>query len=163
FSSTCECTGGTPLNGPPCGLGRICQVGTCAPAQVGAGAVVLGQGTRGLLLTGTLVTPDEVIDGELLIGGDEIQCGGPTRDSDPAVATASIVQTNGIIFPGLIDAYDRIQLGAFDETDWTPEAGDRFTNHSQWSDNKHYRALIEAAQNLTGEAKGARANISCEL
>jgi hypothetical protein len=163
FSATCECTGGTPLNGAPCGLGRICQVGTCMPAQAGAGAVVLGQGTRGLLLTGTLVTPDDVIDGELLMVGDEIKCVGPTCESDPAVATASIVQTNGIIFPGLIDAYDRIQMGAFDETDWAPDPNDRLMNHTQWADNKRYRALVEAVQNLTGEAKGAKSNISCEL
>jgi hypothetical protein len=167
FSATCECGGGTPLNGAPCGSGRVCQVGTCTPSPAGSPAMILGQGqgNRALLLTGTLVTPDEVIDGELLIVGDEIRCAGASCATDPAVATASVVQTNGIIFPGLIDAHDRVQLGAFDEADWAPEAGDRFTNHTQWSDNKRYRALMEAAQGLNGQGKGAagHANIGCEL
>src|SRR5262249_13889108 len=52
---------------------------------------------------------------------------------------------------------------AFDEADYTPEAGDHFMNHTQWSDAKRYRALMEAAQNLTGQAKGSRANVGCEL
>src|SRR5262249_47478816 len=88
---------------------------------------------------------------------------GPSCAGDPAVATASVVQTNGVIFPGLIDAHDRIQLSAFDEADYTPEAGDHFMNHTQWSDAKRYRALMEAAQNLTGKAKGSRANVGCAL
>src|SRR5262249_53967112 len=93
YSPSCECTGGTPLNGAPSGSGRVCQVGTCTPTPAGAPAMILGQGSRGLLLTGTLVTPDEVIDGEVLILGDEIRCAGPSCAGDPAVATASVVQT----------------------------------------------------------------------
>jgi hypothetical protein len=163
FSSGCQCTGGTPLNGAPCGSGKVCQVGACTPAIAGAGAVVLGQGLGGLLLIGTLVTPDEVIDGEVLVVGDEIKCAGPSCQNDPAVATASIVQTNGIIFPGLIDAHNHVQFDIFDETDWAPDASDHFTNHYQWADTKRFRALVDAKQYLNGESRGAHVNIGCEL
>jgi len=60
FSDGCQCGAGIPLNGAPCGSGRVCQVGTCAPAPSRTGAVILGQGSGGLLLIGTLVTPDEM-------------------------------------------------------------------------------------------------------
>lgn len=163
FAASCQCGAGTPLNGAPCGSGRICQVGTCAPAPAGTGAIILGQGASGLLLIGTLVTPDEVVDGEILIVGDEIRCVAPSCQGDPAVATASIVQTNGIIFPGLIDAHNHVQFDAFDETDWTPGADDRITNHYQWAEKKRYRALVEAKQFLSGASKGSRAGIGCEL
>jgi len=141
FSSSCQCGGGTPLNGAPCGSGKVCQVGACTAAQLGTGAVILGQGPGGLLLIGTVVTPDEVVDGEVLIVGDEIKCVAPSCQNDPAVATASIIQTNGIIFPGLIDAHNHVQFDAFDETDWAPEPSDHFTNHYQWADTKRFRAL----------------------
>jgi 5-methylthioadenosine/S-adenosylhomocysteine deaminase len=163
FSASCECAGGTPLNGAPCGSGRVCQVGTCTSMPASAGGVILGQGSRGLLLIGTLVTPDDVIDGELLIVGDEIRCVAPSCQGDPAVATASVVQTNGLIFPGLIDIHDHLELAAFDESDWAPDAGDHFTNHTQWTDNKRHRALVDAEQSLSGEGKGARPGIACEL
>ena len=48
--------------------------------------------------------------------------------------------TNGIIFPGLIDARNHVQYDIFDETDWAPEANDHFTNHYQWADTKRFRA-----------------------
>ena len=167
FSQSCQCGGGTPLNGAPCGSGKVCQFGSCTAAQVSgastSASMILGQGTSGLLLIGTLVTPDEVVDGEILIVGDEIRCVAPSCQGDPAVATASIVQTNGIIFPGFIDARNRVQYDIFDENDWAPEANDHFTNHYQWADTKRFRALDAAKQYLNGEAKGAHVNISCDL
>jgi len=163
FNQSCQCGGGTPLNGAPCGSGKVCQFGACTAATMGSGSVILGQGSGGLLLIGTLVTPDEVVDGEILIVGDEIRCVAPSCQGDPAVATASIVQTNGIIFPGLIDARNHVQYDIFDETDWAPEGSDHFTNHYQWADTKRFRALDAAKQYLNGEAKGAHVNISCSL
>lgn len=166
YSPTCQCGGGTPLNGAPCGSGKVCQFGACTTSQTGTGSVgamILGQGPGGLLLIGTLVTPDEVVDGEILIVGDEIRCVAPSCQTDPAVATATIVQTNGIIFPGLIDARNHVQYDIFDDSDWAPEANDHFTNHYQWADTKRFRALEAAKQYLNGEAKGAHVNISCDL
>lgn len=164
FAPDCQCGGGTPLNGAPCGSGKVCQMGTCTAAHAGTGAVILGQGTGGgLLLIGTVVTPDEVIDGEVLIVGDAIKCVAPSCESDPAVATASVLQTNGIIFPGLIDARNHVQFDIFDETDWAPEASDRFTNHYQWAAHKRFRALSDAKQYLSGESKGAHGGIGCQL
>jgi 5-methylthioadenosine/S-adenosylhomocysteine deaminase len=166
FTAECECGAGTPLNGAPCGSGRVCRMGTCVAAHAGtaAAAVILGHGSGGgLLLIGTVVTPDEVIDGEVLVIGDEIKCVAPSCEDDPAVATASIVQTNGIIFPGLIDAHNHVDLDVFDETDWAPEASEHLTNHYQRDANKRFRALVDARQYLGGPSKGARAGLSCEL
>ena len=48
FSSSCQCTGGTPLNGAPCGSGNVCQVGACTPALAAAGADRPGAGVERL-------------------------------------------------------------------------------------------------------------------
>jgi cytosine/adenosine deaminase-related metal-dependent hydrolase len=124
--------------------------------------VIVRQGTAGLVLVGTIVTPDTVLDGEVLIAGEDIQCVAASCASLPTSATATIVQTNGIIFPGLIDTHNHIQFDIFDETDWAPEASDNFTNHDQWPARKRYKAMVDAKQYLNGEG-GSPANVGCEL
>jgi 5-methylthioadenosine/S-adenosylhomocysteine deaminase len=162
FSSACACTGGAPRSGSTCGPNKSCQAGVCTASPSGSAPGIVRQGTGGLLLMGTLVTPDEVLEGELLIVGDEIRCVGPSCQSDPAAATVSIVQTNGIIFPGLIDTHNHIQFDIFDESDWAPTAADNFTNHDQWPARARYKALVDTKQHLTGE-EGSPVKIGCEL
>lgn len=161
FSATCACTGGTPTTGN-CGAGKTCQAGVCAPTPTTQVPVIVRQGTSGLILAGTIVTPDAVIEGEVWIADSKIRCVAPSCRVEEAAAAASIVQTNGIIYPGFIDTHNHIQFDIFDETDWAPEPTDNFTNHDQWPARARYKAMVDAKQYLNGEG-GSPVSIGCEL
>jgi 5-methylthioadenosine/S-adenosylhomocysteine deaminase len=159
FSSSCQCGGGTKLSGNVCGPGKICASGACI---AGTSAPHITPGSSDLLLSGTIVTPDTVLEGELLIVGDTITCVAASCQDQPAAAAATRVQTSGVIFPGLIDTHNHIQFDIFDESDWAPESTDNFTNHNQWPERKRYKALVDTKQYLNGEA-GSPVSIGCEL
>ena len=102
-----------------------------------------------LLLKGTVVTPDVSFVGEVLVIGDTISCVGPSCSASPGAATASVIDTQGIIFPGLIDTHNHILFDIFNEDDWAPTQS--YTNHNQWGASPRYKALVDAKQWLNSE------------
>jgi cytosine/adenosine deaminase-related metal-dependent hydrolase len=129
------------------------------PPPTGPVLVRLGRPDR-ILLSGTLVTPDTAFDGEILVEGDTITCLAASCSADPGAADASVVQTNGIVFPGLIDTHNHILFDVFDETDWAPSK--LYTNHNQWPNEARYGAMVDAKQYLNGES-GSPVSIGCEM
>jgi 5-methylthioadenosine/S-adenosylhomocysteine deaminase len=113
-----------------------------------------------VLLQGTVLTPTQSFAGEVLIEGDIVTCVAASCSSEPGAATASVVQTNGIILPGLINTNSHVSYRIFDETDWTPSQ--QYTNHNQWTSEERYGALLDAKQYLNGEG-GSPINLGCEL
>jgi 5-methylthioadenosine/S-adenosylhomocysteine deaminase len=113
-----------------------------------------------LLLRGTIVTPDGPITGELLIESDVITCVGASCSGASQTGAPSVVETNGIIMPGMIDTHNHILFDIFDETDWTPPKA--YTNHHQWPNDPKYKALVDAKQHLNGEYSSP-VNVGCEL
>jgi cytosine/adenosine deaminase-related metal-dependent hydrolase len=113
-----------------------------------------------LLLRGIVVTPDQVLQGEVLIDGDTITCVAASCAGTANFDTATIVETRGIIFPGLIDTHNHILFDIFDETDWAPLMS--YGNHNQWTNEDKYKAMVDAKQYLNGEA-GSLVNVGCEL
>jgi hypothetical protein len=91
------------------------------PCSLGSSNIV----PAGIVLRGTVVTPDTSFVGEVRIDGDVIKCVGVSC----TVPGAQIVETNGIIFPGLIDTHNHILFDIFDESDWTPPKV--YSNHNQ--------------------------------
>ena len=75
-----------------------------------------------VLLRGWVVTPDQSFAGDVLIVGDTISCVAADCSGETDAATASVVTTNGIIMPGMIDSHNHILFDIFDESDWTPGA-----------------------------------------
>ena len=73
-----------------------------------------------ILLKGTIVTPEIVIDGEVLVEGDKITCvdAGTACEAMPGATGATIIDTKGIIAPGLIDTHNHILFDIFDDDDW---------------------------------------------
>jgi cytosine/adenosine deaminase-related metal-dependent hydrolase len=161
FSATCACKGGVADDTLSCGAGKACVSGGCISAASPA-PVIVRQGSAGLLLAGTIVTPDRVFEGEVLVSGDTIQCVAASCAGEPLAASATVVRTNGVIFPGLIDTHNHIQFDIFDESDWSPLADDDFTNHNQWPTRARYKAMVDAKQYLNGEA-GSPVSVGCEL
>lgn len=117
----------------------------------------LGPGT-GVLLKGTVVTPDTAFAGEVLVEGDTITCVAASCSASMP-ATTTIVQTNGMIFPGLIDTHNHILFDVFDESDWTPTKA--YGNHDQWPSEPRYSAMVDAKQYLNGE--GSPWSYGCEM
>ena len=114
---------------------------------------------NGLLLRGLVVTPAIAFPGEVLVAGDTIICAAPSCADQPGAATATIVETNGLVFPGLIDTRTAIQFAIFDETDWSPLQ--LYSNHTQYTNEARYRAMVDAKQYLNGEASPVDYN--CEM
>jgi len=115
-----------------------------------------------VLLHGWVITPDQSFAGDVLISGDTIACVAADCSSEPDAATASVVTTNGIILPGLIDTHNHILFDIFDESDWAPS--EIYEHHDQWtspSNEPRYTALVDAKQYLNGE--GSPVNFNCEM
>lgn len=125
--------------------------------ETSADVLVEAAATSGFMLVGTLVTPDAVIDGEVLVVGNTIVCAdvAPTCDAMPAAANAKIVQTNGIIAPGLIDTHNHVLFDIFDGDDWLPSQ--LYTNHNAWTKpttEPKYAAMLDAKQCLSNDPQG---------
>src|SRR5712671_1060713 len=67
-------------------------------------------GPVGLMLTGTHVTPDVVVEGEVLVIGQVIVCADVVSvcDAKPGAAHVIRIDTNGVIAPGLIDTHNHV-------------------------------------------------------
>lgn len=135
-------------------------VAGCAPTPAPA---VTKTGVAGkLLLKGTVVTADSFFVGEVLVEGDTITCAAASCSASAGAATATVVETNGIIMPGLIDTHNHILFDIFDETDWAPTRA--YGNHNQWPGEARYSAMVDAKQWLNNEAGPTpQADIGCEM
>jgi 5-methylthioadenosine/S-adenosylhomocysteine deaminase len=112
-----------------------------------------------ILLRGIVVTPDIAFDGEVLVVAGIITCVDLDCSADPDAPNASVIETHGIVMPGMIDTHNHIQFAIFDETDWSPMQV--YQNHNQWTNEAKYGAVVDAKQYLNGE--GSPVNVNCEM
>lgn len=134
------------------------------------------------MLTGTVVSPTTVYEGQVLVEGERITCAGPGTDcqSQAGAQGATIIHTKGIIAPGLIDAHNHILFDIFDGDDWLPNIpsscgsdGDcaaskycsnnkcrcvegtcKYTNHNQWTNEAEYNVMMDYKQCLEDASQG---------
>lgn len=90
---------------------------------------------RTVLFQGIVLRPEGAIDGEVLIDDGLIVCVDASCESHPAAAEATVLKTNGIISPGLIDGHNHLPYNFLPE--WTAE-GRIFDNRYQWADDPSY-------------------------
>lgn len=140
------------------GADEIFAEGFELPCPGAAAGVTPGSGAA-LLLRGTVVTPASAFVGEVLVQGDTIACAAMTCAAQPGAATATIVETQGLIFPGLIDSHDHALFDLFDDNDWTPPQV--YANHNGWGNDAGYAALLDAKQYLNGETSAV--DYGCEM
>lgn len=126
-----------------------------------AGPVVdtAGAATR-RILRGTVLTPTGPLEGEVLVDGNMITCVAASCAAATGAAGATIIETNGVIAPGLIDGHNHILFDIFDEDDWSPTQ--TYTNHNQWPNDARYGALVDAKQWLEGQG-ASPVDLTCEL
>lgn len=148
--------GGTGGTGGTGGMGGTIEPGPDAVLET------IGDPDK-VLLRGWVVTPDQSFAGDVLIVGDAIACVAADCSGAPDAASASVVTTNGIILPGMIDSHNHILFDIFDESDWTPS--EAYDHHDQWtnpSNEPRYSALVDAKQYLNGEGH-PDPDVNCEM
>jgi cytosine/adenosine deaminase-related metal-dependent hydrolase len=123
-------------------------------APPGDGPTITPGASDRILLVGTLVTPDTVIDGELLVVGDHIACMGAAGDCATTTdgVGATVIITHGIIAPGLIDTHNHILFDIFDNDDWLPEQ--LYDDHEMWTSEPRYGAMLDVKQCLVNDSQG---------
>lgn len=143
-------SGGTATGSGGGGAGGGAVSGCDAGAGSGGGPVIIRQGDIDkLLLRGTVVTPDQVFEGEVLIVGDTVTCVAPSCAS-PEASSATEIDTKGIILPGLIDTNNHVLFNVFDGDDWKPQ---QVYSDNQWQQTDlRYIAVRAAKKYLNNES-----------
>lgn len=129
------------------------------------------------LLRGTVLTPLQAFDGQVLVQGQLITCvqAGQGCQAQAQAAGAAIVDTQGIIAPGLIDMHNHILFDIFDGDDWLPSQS--YVNHNEWPKEPRYAAMLDVKQCLENASQGKPAwcaadklayaskagNVKCEM
>lgn len=113
-----------------------------------------------MLLKGTLLTPDGPLLGELLVEANKITCVAASCSGQAGAQGATVVQTPGIILPGLIDSHNHGLFNIFDEGDWNP--GKLFANHNSWTTDTRYKQVVDAKQYLNSEGTSP-VDLRCEI
>lgn len=104
-----------------------------------------------LLLRGTILAPQGAItEGEILVENDTILCVAEECSAHSRAASATVIDTHGVISPGLIDAHNHIGYDFLPE--WIPSDMALFMNRYEWADNPEYEAFVQpyAANRATG-------------
>ncbi|HSE65585.1 MAG TPA: amidohydrolase family protein [Gemmatimonadales bacterium] len=125
-----------PDLGPSCRriLGLFFILVLCFTRPVGAATTVdVGTAPSKTLIKGTFVTPDQVIDGEMVVDGDTITCVAVSCAA-PDGATR-ITVTNAYIFPGFVDAHNHVAYNILAR--WTPPK--LYQRRSQWQAAQAYK------------------------
>src|SRR5438132_5933302 len=136
-------------------LATRCAIGLVVLLLTGAASaattVTVGSDPTKVIIKGTLVTPDQVIDGELVIEGDTISCVA-TSCIDPPGATRGTA-TNGYILPGFVDAHNHVAYNVLPR--WTPPK--LYKNRGQWQGSDAYKVFKKPYADLTNKG------LTCEM
>src|SRR5437588_5472440 len=136
-------------------LATRCAIGLVVLLLTGAASaattVTVGSDPNKVIIKGPLVTPDQVLDGELVIEGDTITCVAPSCTA-PAGATR-ITVTNAYILPGFVDAHNHVAYNVLPR--WTPPK--LYKNRSQWQGSDAYKVVKKPYDDLTNKG------LPCEM
>jgi hypothetical protein len=107
-----------------------------------------------ILLKGTIVTPDITLQGEVLVEADKITCvdAGTTCEAMAGAIGATIIDTKGVIAPGMIDTHNHILFDIFNDDDWHP--AQLYQDHDQWPAEPRYVAMLDIKQCLVDDSQG---------
>src|SRR5262249_36373382 len=78
--------------------------------------------------------------------------------SQSGATGATVIETNGVIVPGLIDSHNHGLFNFLDESDWTPTK--LYQNHNQWTAETRYSQMVDAKQWMELATGG---NVACEM
>ena len=111
------------------------------PVTPSEGPEIVSFGSGGLLLRGDLLLPSGVIEaGELLVVDEFIICAAADCSAEPAAGNATVVDTHGVISPGLIDPHNHLAYNFLPE--WVAPEGVLYGNRYQWADEPSYEEHV---------------------
>ena len=113
--------------------------------------VAVGTDPSKQILKGKIVTPDQILDGEVVIEGETITCVAVDCD-DPAGATVFTI-SNAYIFPGFVDAHNHVAYNFLPK--WTPPK--LYQRRAQWQATQSYKVFKKPYDEL--KEKG----LTCEI
>lgn len=120
------------------------------PRPDGGGPVSPGEPGR-TLVRGRAVLPmvdQQVIeDGEVYVESGRIACLGPRGACASEAAGATVVETDGVVLPGLVDAHNHTAYNFLSE--WP--APRVFDDSGQWRDNPDYEAFVSPYSDNKGD------------
>jgi 5-methylthioadenosine/S-adenosylhomocysteine deaminase len=127
----------------------------CVAPRAGAEPSFVPGAPDQLLLRGVVVLPGGPIEREVRVEGKRIVCAA----ADCAKDGATVIETEGLIFPGLLNAHDHAAFNVLDEKDWNP--GPIFKNHNEWPRrDARYTEVLAVKKHL--EASSG-ADLVCEM
>ena len=104
-------------------------------------AALVDTGPDGFILRGTVLAPDEIIeDGEVVIESELIVCVDVDCDEITEGKDYTIIETDGVISPGLIDAHNHLPYNFLPP--WFPVSDTFFNNRYEWANEAAYRDHI---------------------
>ncbi|MBI5535641.1 MAG: amidohydrolase family protein [Deltaproteobacteria bacterium] len=135
------------------------------PPDGGVGPEILSLGANNkYLLKGLVVTPDTATAGEVLVESNMITCVAASCSGEPGATGATVIDTHGMIFPGMIDTHNHILYDVFDEQDWTPKK--LYDNHTQWtspSNEPEYGQMQDCYDYLINSTTQGGVDLICEV
>ncbi|MEZ4409056.1 MAG: amidohydrolase family protein [Polyangiales bacterium] len=118
----------------------------CRTDAIPAGSVTAGASDR-YVLRGRVVTPSGVLSpGEVLLSGGNIACVAASCAGRTGYAGATVVETGGVIFPGLVNTHDHPQYDFLPP--WPPPR--LFNNSGQWQGVTEYRNFTQVLRDNEG-------------
>jgi 5-methylthioadenosine/S-adenosylhomocysteine deaminase len=122
-----------------------------------AGAVAPSAQATDWSISGTILTPDRVIqDGVLAISGDKIVAVGPQGS---VITNTSPVTTSAIILPGFIDLHNHLSWNVLPR--WLPSR--KFSNRYEWQDVAEYDRNLTSPHGATLDAAPCEVEILAEI
>lgn len=116
---------------------------TCGGAVPPAPRVTAGAADR-FVLRGRVVTPTGVLaTGEVFITGGTLTCVAASCSGRTGYAGATVIETGGVIAPGMIDAHNHPQYNFLPP--WPPPR--RYTRSAQWQDEPSYHSFTDVIRN----------------
>jgi len=97
--------------------------------------VQVGTDPTKFVLKGTIVNPDQVLNGEVIIEGDTITCVAATCTAPPGATEITV--TNGYVFPGFIDAHNHVAYNFLPK--WNPPKV--YLRRAQWQAAQSYKTF----------------------
>jgi len=168
------------------GVGGASGVATSASTGAGTGGTIATTSGGGgsisgpFILKGHVVGPKGTFDGEVLVDGALLGCVAPGTECEQTNPGLPVLETGGVIAPGLIDTHNHILFDIFDNDDWVPHLpktcsttadcaaspycksgacactplGCKYTDHDRWPKEAEYGLMLDYKQCLEDASQG---------